>query len=144
MNFLDGIKAGDQVWIEFLSGGILGRKHERVSRVSRTQIAVDDEFKRHFYKTSGVEVGLTFSHIAGIATEAEIADFNVQVAVQKSRERILLAEQDELVKLLPSDGSELLRNGDFYSLKLKDLRSTQVRLLLAALKSARSTMPGTI
>lgn len=141
---LDGIKAGDQVWIEFRSYGNLCKKYERVAHVTRTQIALDDEFKSHFYRASGVAVSFSSRRITGVATEAEIADFNVQAAVQKSRERILQAEESELMKLMPEDGAELLRNGDYYSLRLEKMRGTTVRMLLAALREARSTMPGTI
>jgi hypothetical protein len=96
MNFLDGIKAGDQVWIEFRSCGNFCKKHERVARVTRAQIVLGDEFKDHFYRASGVMVGYDSKRITGVATEAEIADFNVQATAQKSKERILDAELVQL------------------------------------------------
>jgi hypothetical protein len=145
MNLLDGIKAGDQVWIEFKRVGAMLRKHESVKRLTRTQIVLDDDSGySHFYRKSGIAVGMDCDRITGVATEAEIADFNVQAAAQKSKDRILNAELAQLEKLLPQGGAELSRHGEVYTLNLQKLRGTSVRLLLATLRAARSNMPGTI
>jgi hypothetical protein len=134
MNF-EAIKPGDKVWIEFKRLGVQLKRHAEIGRITKTQIFLAREPTSRYYRQNGYEIGNSYSHIVGIATDKEIATFARQQAKAAVREARLDKEEAALRKRFGPRGFFGGRGFDFsrldntYNLSLFGLTAQQIQAI---------------
>lgn len=141
MSDLGHIKAGDQVWLE--SGNF--RTIKTVAKTTRIYIIIGEGKTRQMYeRLNGRPHGYASGHITGVATPAEIAQW------EEDRARVTLAHQmraqaelerdnvrRELTALLPYFRVESGDDSKLWNLVLVDRTEEQIREIAAALKGVQ-------
>lgn len=135
----ESIRAGDRVWIEGNRAGAAVRWWAVVNRRTRTQLLAGAGDLLRFKRSNGEEIGGAGRCIVALASDDEIAAFEVEQEARESVERLLEAEESALRRELARDmGLCLLsRRGSRYTLTAHGLSRVQVRAMYAAMKGAK-------
>jgi len=133
---LEEIKAGDWIWINYMSFGMALKRYERVTRVTRTQIIAGRGIERRYYRQGGREFsGGSMTQIAGLAPQEEREAFDRDQAKQKEREEHLDKQEKALrTKFGRRKEFDLSRRGESYQIHFYNISHAMAQKIADALR----------
>ena len=138
----ESVFPGSKVWIEGRRAGQPMRRWALVARRTRTQIVLADDFQSRFRRSTCEEIGCLHDRIVAVATDEEIADFEIENAARDAQEKVLVEEERQLNRLLAGNLFYLTRHGMHYEVQARGLSAGQIRAMFAAMKGVRKGARG--
>lgn len=133
----ENVVSGSKVWIEGRSVGKMVRYWRIVLRVTRTQIVLAECLRNRFRRVDGVEIGGLTHRIVALATDEQIAAYEIEHAARVQREEVLKSEERQLRRELQGYAWDLERRGNRYVVRAT-CSAAEMRAMFAAMKGVRA------